>query len=250
MDKQAVAKRILPLIDLTSLNETDDDENIKKLCASAVTPCGKVAAVCIYSRFVKLAKTSLAGTSIKIATVCNFPTGDQNIDNILQETKQAITDGADEIDLVIPYKDYLNGNTKSTTNLVSECKKILNSHSRASGNPVLLKVILETGALQKPEIITAASEDVIAAGADFLKTSTGKIVVNATPKAAQLMLQTIHKSNRNIGFKAAGGIRTVAQTLPYLQLEDDIMDPDWATPQTFRFGASSLLGDVNKILQN
>ncbi len=236
-NKKALAQRILPLIDLTSLNDDDNDEVIKDLCQKAITPYGKVAAVCIYPSFVKLAKDCLNKTHIKIATVCNFPTGEQKIETILQDTQQTIANGADEIDLVIPYKDYLTGNYKSTINLVSECKKIC-------GTNILLKVILETGALIKPKIITAASTDVITAGADFLKTSTGKIPVNATPEAAQLMLTVIHHSIRQIGFKAAGGIRTVEQATAYLKIADQIMGENWISPKTFRFGASSLLNDV------
>jgi deoxyribose-phosphate aldolase len=235
--KKILAKRILPLIDLTSLNDSDTDEVIKSLCQKATTPYGNVAAVCIYPAFVNVAKACLAGTEIKIATVCNFPTGEQNIATVLQETQQAITNGADEIDLVIPYKDYLTGNIKTTSDLVSECKKVC-------GPKILLKVILETGALIKPKIITAASTDVISAGADFLKTSTGKIPVNATPEAAQLMLTVIHNSIKQVGFKAAGGIRTVEQAKEYLSIADQIMGENWASPKTFRFGASSLLNDV------
>lgn len=237
MQHKTLALRILPLIDLTSLNDDDNVEVIKDLCQKAITPYGKVAAVCVYPSFVKLAKDCLHKTHLKIATVCNFPTGEQKIKTVLQETQRAIANGADEIDLVIPYKDYLTGNSKTTINLVSECKKIC-------GTDILLKVILETGALIKPKIIIAASTDVIAAGADFLKTSTGKIPVNATPEAAQLMLTVIHHSIRQVGFKAAGGIRTVEQAAEYLKIADQIMGKDWVFPQTFRFGASSLLDDV------
>lgn len=242
LDNTAVAKQALSLIDLTSLDDNDTDEVITGLCQKAVTSHGEVAAVCVYSRFVKLAKKCLENTQVNIATVVNFPSGDQKLEAVLQETKQAIADGADEIDLVIPYKEYLAGDTETTSQFVSECKKVC-------GPNITLKVILETGALQQPEIITQASIDAIEAGANFLKTSTGKIAVGATIDAAELMLTAIKQSGKLVGFKASGGIRTVEQASQYLQLAGIIMGQDWVTPKTFRFGASSLLQDVLDNLQ-
>lgn len=234
------AKRILPLIDLTSLNDNDDDEVIKKLCKQALTPQGEVAAVCVYSKFVELAKKCLLGSKVKIATVTNFPSGAQDLDAILRMTKTAIEDGANEIDVVIPYQDYLSGNINSTKEIIRKSKNIC-------GHTITLKVILETGVLMKPELIAAASRDAIASGADFLKTSTGKAPIGATIKAAEVMLLAIceaQKSGHKVGFKASGGIRTVEQAAEYLQLADKIMGPKWVAPNTFRFGASSLLNDV------
>jgi deoxyribose-phosphate aldolase len=235
-----LTKRILPLIDLTSLNDNDDDDTIKELCHRAVTSQGRVAAVCVYPQFVLLAKECLFNSGVKIATVVNFPYGDQQIDTIWQMTKNAIEDGANEIDTVIPYKEYLMENTASTKDLVKELKNIC-------GSAVILKTILETGALLKPEIIATVSRDVILSGADFLKTSTGKIPIGATIEAADTMLRVIHDmqdKGYKVGFKASGGIRTVKQAAEYLQIADNIMGPDWISPQTFRFGASGLLNDV------
>jgi len=116
------AKRILPLIDLTSLNDNDDDEVIEKLCKQAVTPQGEVAAVCVYSKFVELAKKCLLGSKVKIATVTNFPFGNQSADAVLCMTKMAIEDGANEVDVVIPYKDYLSGNTNTTKEIIRKIK--------------------------------------------------------------------------------------------------------------------------------
>lgn len=236
-----LAKRIISLCDLTSLNDDDTDEKISKLCEKAVTPHAKVAAVCIYPRFISLAKKKLNGTGIKIATVCNFPGGDNEPSVTYAEIKQAIKDGADEIDLVIPYKKYIQGDRHSTIELIRASKEIC-------GKQILLKTILETGKLESPENIFSASIDAVFSGADILKTSTGKITVNATPQAAKIMILVIRSakeySGKNVGFKAAGGIKTVAEANTYLEIAENIMGKNWITPQTFRFGASSLLDNV------
>lgn len=242
-DSAALAKRVLSLIDLTSLNENDTEDTIKKLCQQASTKAGTVAAVCIYNRFVPLAKSLLQKTDVKVATVCNFPGGNMPLDFVIKEIARAIAAGADEIDVVMPYHAYLAGKKPEVKNFITTCKK-------NCGN-LTLKVILETGALQDENIITAASEDAILAGADFIKTSTGKIATGATLEAAQAMLRVIArlKPEYMAGFKASGGVRTLAQAAAYLQLADAILGPQWATAQTFRFGASALLGEVLMQLQ-
>jgi len=130
------AKRILPLIDLTSLNDNDDDDVIRNLCNRAIMHHIKVAAVCVFPQFVVLAKKCLLNSSIKVATVVNFPDGNQDPNTILTMTQSAIEDGANEIDLVIPYKDYLMGNTDTTKTLIREVKNIC-------GQDIILKAILQ-----------------------------------------------------------------------------------------------------------
>lgn len=235
-----LAKQIIPLIDLTSLNDADNDKIISQLCHDASTALRNVAAVCIYSRFTALAKRLLSGTSIKIATVANFPQGNISLENTLKIIQQSCDNGADEIDVVLPYHAYLNGDRNFAINYIHACKE-------ACANNILLKVILETGALQTPELIINASEDAINAGADFIKTSTGKIAVGATLEATYFMLQVIHaaqKHGKNIGFKAAGGIRTLEQAAPYIYLAKTMMGDKWINPHNFRFGASSLVADL------
>ena len=153
---------------------------------------------------------------------------------------QAIADGADEIDLVIPYKAYLAGNEACVTEMVTAV--------RAACPQACLKVILETGEIRDSGKIRLASELAISAGADFIKTSTGKVAVNATLEAADIMLQAIRDSRKKVGFKPAGGISTVADAALYLSLADTIMGEDWVMPSTFRFGASGLLDDINAVL--
>lgn len=232
----SLAERIISLIDLTNLNETATVDGIKELCQKAQIG---VAAICIYPEFIPLAKRLLKNSTIRIATVCNFPKGNAVLADVLAAIVTAKTQGVAEIDVVTPYQDHLAGNTTAVKKFITACKT-------ACGDNIILKVILETGILQQPEIIAQASRDAILAGADFIKTSTGKISSGATLEAAAVMLQEIRKLklNRAIGFKASGGIRTIAQATEYLQLADSIMGANWATPETFRFGASSLLDEI------
>jgi deoxyribose-phosphate aldolase len=236
------AKRALSLLDLTDLTDTCDAAAIEKLCAQAQTPFGTTAAICIWPRFVAQARGILGkGHAVKIATVVNFPSGDLVVADVLAETKQAIADGADEIDLVIPYRDFITGDEGAVTDMVSAVKAVCTP-------PVILKTILETGELKDPALIREASDLAIAAGADFIKTSTGKVSVNATLQAAEIMLNAIKASGKPVGFKPAGGVRTVTDAGEYLALAASILGEDWATPKTFRFGASGLLGDILSVL--
>ncbi|MFO1433291.1 MAG: deoxyribose-phosphate aldolase [Candidatus Competibacteraceae bacterium] len=236
------AHRLLPLLDLTSLNDNDDQAAIERLCGRAVTPFGRVAAVCTWPRFVGLCKNRLEGSGVRIATVANFPHGKDDPESVLAEIGQAIAAGADEVDLVLPYQRWLAGERDLACTLVSAGKQVC-------GPKVLLKVILETGELATPRHTAEASRDAIAAGADFLKTSTGKTAVGATLAAATVMLAAIKESGKTVGFKAAGGIRTPAEALSYRQLAEGIMGRGWAVPATFRIGASALLDALLEVLR-
>ncbi|MBU0455921.1 MAG: deoxyribose-phosphate aldolase [Gammaproteobacteria bacterium] len=236
-DFKTVAQRTLPLLDLTRLGDTDSMGDILQLCRNAVTPFGSVAAVCIYSQFVSYAKSELVGTDIKLATVANFPKGDQPVDEVIKEIQSEIIRGADEVDVVLPYTSYLSGETDEARNFLKACREVC-------GKRVTLKVILETGAFPNAQKIYEASLLAIEAGANFVKTSTGKIKIGATLEAAIAMLLAIRDSEKTVGFKASGGIRTVVQAAEYLSIADRIMGNDWVSSDTFRFGASSLLNDV------
>jgi deoxyribose-phosphate aldolase len=237
-----IAKKALSLLDLTDLTDTCDAAAIEKLCAQAQTPFGTTAAICIWPRFVAQARGILGEDhAVKIATVVNFPSGDREVAEVIAETKQAIADGADEIDLVIPYRALIAGNEAAVTDMVTAIKA-------ACTPPVRLKTILETGEIKDAALIRKASDLAIAAGADFIKTSTGKVAVNATLPAAEIMLTAIKESGKPVGFKPAGGVRTVADAEQYLALAASILGEGWATPKTFRFGASGLLGDILAVL--
>ncbi|MBV8564789.1 MAG: deoxyribose-phosphate aldolase [Methylobacteriaceae bacterium] len=231
---RAIARRAIPLLDLTDLSDDCRPSAVEALCKRAVTPRGPVAAVCVWPRFAAQATVLLRGSGVRVATVINFPHGGEDVERAVEDAHEAVADGADEIDLVMPYAAFLRGETEVAREMIVAVATDLAKAAR-------LKVILETGALKEAEAIAAASRLAIEAGADFLKTSTGKIAISATPAAAEVMLGAIKASSKDIGFKAAGGIRTVADAGLYLGLADRLMGKDWARPETFRFGASGLL---------
>ncbi|WP_459873313.1 deoxyribose-phosphate aldolase [Halomonas shantousis] len=237
---QQAARQALSLMDLTSLNDDDDTARIAALCRRARTPAGTPAAVCIYPRFITAAQRELdaLGLSgqVRIATVTNFPDGSDDVERAARETREAIAMGADEIDVVLPYRALQAGDADVAHQLLAACREACGQHT--------LKVILESGELKTPELIRRASDIALAEGADFLKTSTGKADVNATLDAADIMLTAIRDSGRDVGFKAAGGIRTTADAKAYLDLAAQLMGEDWLTPAHFRFGASGLLNDL------
>jgi deoxyribose-phosphate aldolase len=212
---QLKAQQILGLIDLTSLNDNDATATIKNLCTKATTAFGSVPAICIYSRFIPIAKTELESRNIKIATVTNFPHGSNDLELALLETKLAITRGADEVDIVFPYHALIRGDVEIGESMIREAKKICGDK--------ILKVIIESGELKTEELIKLASKISITNGADFIKTSTGKV---------------------------SGGIQNVVEALKYLDLAEKIMGSQWINATNFRFGASGLLGDVITILNN
>lgn len=215
------------LIDLTSLNDADTADDILSLCQKAK----HVAAVCVFPRFVETAVAALQSSTVKIATVANFPRGEDQLDDVLSLIKTAVKAGAQEVDVVWPYSRYLAGEKEFACHFIRECKK----------TGVLLKVILETGVLEDAKIISAASHDAISSGADFLKTSTGKVAVGATLTAAEAMLLAIKHSGKPVGFKASGGIRSAEQAMEYIALAERIMGPNWVSAKTFRIGTSRLL---------
>lgn len=234
------AQRALEMMDLTSLTDSESAEDIITLCQNAKSAKGNTAAICIFPRFIPLAKKALAaqGTpEVKIATVTNFPHGNDDINIAIAETKAAVAYGADEVDVVFPYRALISGNETIGYDLVSACKN-------ACPENVQLKVIIETGELKTDALITKASEISIAAGADFIKTSTGKVAVNATPEAAKLMLTVIKEKNTAVGFKPAGGVKNAEDAAIYLDLASDILGENWASKSNFRFGASSLLTNL------
>lgn len=233
MSDTETAHRALTCLDLTDLSETCSAAAIEDLCTRALTPLGPVAAICIWPQYVGVARERLRGSGVAIATVINFPGGGDDIERVIGDTEEALADGAAEIDLVMPYGAYLAGDPGSTREMIAAVHDVVGSEGR-------LKVILETGALASPERIRDASRLAIEAGADFIKTSTGKIPVSATPEAAEIMLSVIRDVGGSVGFKAAGGIRTLADAALYLDLAARIMGPDWVGPNTFRIGASGL----------
>ncbi len=231
----------LQLMDLTSLNESDTPETIVALCKQAKTEAGHPAAVCVYPQFVPIAKKTLAELGLNemtVATVTNFPAGGDDVEKAVAETRAAVSDGADEVDVVYPYRALMAGNEPVGSELVRRCKA-------ACDDKALLKVIIETGELKDAGLIRKASDICIDAGADFIKTSTGKVKENATLASARIMLEAIRDSGKkNVGFKPAGGIRTAEEAAAHLELAEQILGAGWIDRNHYRFGASSLLGNL------
>lgn len=232
-DPCRVAARALACLDLTNLDEGCDTAAVSDLCRRARTPHGPVAAVCVWPRFVTQAKAELVGTGIRIATVVNFPSGDEALAVTLAETSRALAEGADEIDLVVPWRRLLAGHPERVADRTRSIKAVCGT--------AVLKTILETGEIADPGLIRVAADQALAGGTDFLKTSTGKVKVNATPEAAAILLDAIRDSGRDVGLKPAGGVRTTEDAGVYLALCDRMMGPDWARPERFRIGASGVL---------
>lgn len=253
-EEQAMCRTILGCIDLTTLEGSDTDEKVTKLCETAVSfrddvrQIPSTASVCVYPRFVALAKRKLAGTGVKVASVAGaFPSGQLPIHLKVAEVEYAVSQGADEIDMVISRGSLLEGKYQEVYN---EIRAIRNACPNQK-----LKVILETGELQTPQNIYRASQLAIYAGADFLKTSTGKIAVNATPEAFWVMMFAIRLHYQNtgqkVGIKVAGGVSELQQAYTYLNIWRKNMGKDWLNPDLFRVGTSRLAGKVfEKIQEN
>jgi deoxyribose-phosphate aldolase len=245
--KVQALKLCLSLIDLTTLEGKDSHGKIIQLCRKAIHPCPgypdlpAVAAVCVYPGMVSLARQELKGTGIRVASVATaFPAGLTKLENKLEETRFAIDQGADEIDMVISRGEFLRGNYDHVFEEIAAVREICKN--------VHLKVILETGELGTLENVRRASLLAIQAGADFIKTSTGKISPAATQPVTLVMLETIRdhflKTGQKIGMKPAGGIRKAKQAIQYLVMVNETLGSDWLTPDLFRFGASSLINDL------
>lgn len=238
----ALARRALALLDLTDLAEDATEAGARELCRRAVSGPVPVAAVCLWPRFVAAARDALGqGSAVKIATVVNFPAGETAVALVLRETREALAAGADEIDLVLPWRAFLGGDMGAAEAMVSDVK--------AACGKTLLKVILETGEYPDLASVRTASELAIASGADFIKTSTGKTSHSASLPAARTMLEVIAGSGRPVGLKPSGGIRTLADAKSYLDLAEAIMGANWTGPRTFRFGASGLYDALVAIIE-
>ena len=241
-DLQTTARLALACLDLTSLNDADTEADVARLCARAQGPCGPVAAVCVWPRFAALARRALPA-GVAVAAVANFPHGSADIAGALRDTRAIVDAGAQEVDVVLPFARLQQGDERAAGELLQAV--------RAACPGLVLKVILETGVLVDDALIARAARLSLDAGADFLKTSTGKTPVSATPQAARVMLATIVADARaaaRVGFKASGGIRSVADAALYLGLCEQALGRDALRPARFRIGASSLLNDIEAVL--
>ena len=235
------------MVDLTTLEGADTPGKIRALCAKGRRPdpadptCPSVAAICVYPSMVPTASASLAGSGIHLASVATaFPSGQAPLAVKLADTREAVAAGADEIDMVLNRGDFLSGRYLAAFEEIVAVKE-------ACGD-AHLKVILETGELATYDNVRRASWLAMLAGADFIKTSTGKVNPAATLPVTLVMLEAVRDfratSGRVIGVKPAGGIRTTKDAMRYLVLVNETVGDDWLDPDRFRFGASTLLNDL------
>ncbi len=239
LERIAAARRAIGLIDLTDLADDHSAEGIDELCRRAREHT--TAAVCVWPEFVATCATQLLGSGVRVATVVNFPSGAEPIDAVTMAVAAALADGADDIDVVLPYRAVLAGDLDQAAAMVAAVAELVEP-------PGLLKVILETGALSDRAVITSAAKLAIDNGADFVKTSTGKIPVGASLEAAAAMLEVIAGAGRPVGLKPSGGIRTFDEAMAYIDLADTVMGEGWSSPATFRFGASGLLDSLLAVI--
>ena len=239
-DLKAAARTALACLDLTSLNDGDTAADIDALCHRAQTPHGPVAAVCVWPRFVAQARAALPA-AIKVAAVANFPGGALDLQRALADVAEIAQAGGDEVDVVLPWQALLAGQSTEVAEFLSEV--------RFASRPLTLKVIIESGELATAERIAEATRLALAAGADFVKTSTGKTKVGATPAAAATMLKEIAASGLSAaGFKASGGVRSVLDAAGYIAQAEAALGAGALNPQRLRFGASGLLTDIEAVL--
>jgi deoxyribose-phosphate aldolase len=240
-------KLVVSMTDLTTLEGTDTPGKVTVLCRKAMQPLHpryevpNCAAVCVYPNLVRIAKKFLEHSTVKVASVATaFPAGLMPAKLKLQEVRTAVRDGADEIDMVINRGNFLAGEYERVFDQIAATKEACGAAH--------LKVILETGELQTYDNVRLASEIAMRAGADFIKTSTGKISPAATMPVTLVMLEAIrdyfYETGIRIGMKPAGGIRTAKEALAYLVMLKETLGDVWLTPDLFRFGASTLLNDV------
>ena len=253
-DRNESLKTIFQCIDFTTLEAFDNETKINDFCSKALSFKDNdlhisVPAVCIYSPFVRQAKELLRGSGIKVATVaCASPSGQMPFELKRREVEYCVEQGADEVDMVISRGTFLAGR-------LDEVYEEIKSVREACAPPVRLKVILETGELKSVENIRRASEIAINAGADFIKTSTGKSPVSATPLAAIIMCDTIKEyfeaTGRMVGFKPAGGMSTIDDALTYFYIVREVLGERWLNKDYFRVGTSRLAGKVmDELMQN
>ena len=245
--KVQALKMILSMIDLTTLEGKDSPGKVKQLCYKAAhlhdqyPGLPAVAAICVYPNMVPVAKVALAGTNIKVASVATaFPSGMTTLSAKLKEVRSVVDDGAEEVDMVISRGKFLSGDLDFVSDEVAQIKDACGAAK--------LKVILETGELVTLDNVRRASDLVMHAGADFIKTSTGKINPSATPVVVLTMLEAIRdyylQTGYKIGMKPAGGVSTAKQGIQYLVMVRETLGQAWLTPDLFRIGASSLANDV------
>ena len=240
------------MVDLTTLEGQDTPGKVRALAAKAMRPdpadpsCPSTAAVCVYPDMVETAKQVLGTTGVHVASVATaFPSGRASLEVKLADVREAVSAGADEVDMVIDRGAFLSGRFQLVHD---EIVAVREACARPGGEPAHLKVIFETGELQTYDNVRRASWLAMMAGADFIKTSTGKVQPAATLPVTLVMLEAVRdfreQTGRMVGVKPAGGIRSTKDAVKYLVMVNEVTGPDWLDPDWFRFGASTLLNDL------
>ncbi len=237
MTNQLKLQQLLKLLDLTRLTDNDTSADMADWLAAHMLPAQLPAAFCVYPAFLTQCRERLQqlGVQSRLATVVNFPSGNGAADMVVQEIQQALMLGADEIDCVLPYQALLAGDTGRVKSFLYDVREACGAHC--------LKIIIESGELVTPQQIIKATELAIECGADFVKSSTGKVPVGVTMEAARIMLTVIAAAKKPVGFKASGGVRTLAQALELVAMYEEITGR-LAQPELMRIGASVLLAEL------
>lgn len=245
--KLSALRLAVSMLDITTLEGADSVGKVRQMCAKALRPVpsdptvSSAAAVCVYPRMVKIAAQAVAGSGVKVASVAtSFPSGQMRLKERLAEVRYAVGEGADEIDMVISRGQFLQGEYRAIFDEIASCKE-------ACGK-AHLKVILETGELATYDQVRWASDIAMAAGGDFIKTSTGKVSPAATLPVTLVMLQAIEdfyqRTGKMVGMKPAGGISNAKLAIQYLIMVKEVLGENWLNNEWFRFGASSLTNDL------
>ena len=246
-----VLKLCFSIMDLTTLKSNDTVASVKALVAKAngvmeAFPGYPLpASICVYPNFASVVRDVRCCPELHVTTVAAcFPSSQSFLDVKVQECRLAVRDGADEIDIVLALNHFLAGEYDAAAEEIVAVRKALDEEGEKAGRKITLKVILETGLLAEPDLIARASFLAMEAGADFIKTSTGKVEVNATPTAALVMCECIRlfnlKTGRKVGFKAAGGISNAKDALEYYHIVASVLGEEWLNKELFRFGVSRL----------
>lgn len=249
------------VMDLTTLSSSDTVESVSALVDKAnrvpveFPGCPLPASVCVYPNFAATVLAGRSDSSLHVTTVAGcFPSSQSFLSVKLEECRLAVQNGAEEIDIVLALNSFLAEDYEAASEEISAMRAALDEEGARLGRKVVLKVILETGLLKTPERIAEASFLAMEAGADFIKTSTGKVEVNATPEAAYVMCECIRlfnaRTGRKVGFKAAGGISTAEDALYYCRIVENILGRDWMDKEYFRLGVSRLGNSLLGALEN
>ncbi len=252
---EQVIKKCFSLMDLTSLHNNDSVASISKLMEKVNTyrdvypDYPLPASVCVYPNFAKVVKECRKDEALHVTAVAGcFPTSQSFIEVKTKECEMAVEAGADEIDIVLALNAFMAGDYETAAAEIRACRKAVDEAGERVGRKIVLKVIIESGVLAVPELIADASFLAMECGADFIKTSTGKVDVNATPTAAYIMCESIkkfyEKTGRKVGFKAAGGVSTVMDAVCYYSIVSAVLGNEWLNSSLFRFGVSRLANSL------